>query len=176
MERSIKSIFVLLALVSGFASCGSDPGAPASTTSGTSTGLPDISAVTNSGITISSNKLINSYTTDMCTQYTGESCIFVGGQVVRFSDGTVLATGAWRYLFTVSGDTDTDDNTVTVIVPSTTTAAYQRLSIYVASGSGYKSIYLVYIRSSDSFQLAIDSDADGVPDTTVTTLTESNWS
>lgn len=125
-----------------------------------------------SGITITSNKSISKYTTDMCTQYTGEQCIFSGGQKVTFSDGSILLTGQWVYQYSNGGDTDTNENTVSILVPSSSTATYQILSSYVARGSGYRKAFLVYSRSSDTISLYADDSNDSTCCTSDTKLAD----
>jgi len=129
---------------------------------------------------IASNKRINAYTTNMCTQFAGDNCAFLGGQLLKFSDGSVQITGGWGFQYTSGGgtDTDTDQNTVTLTFPASTTSGYLTLSQFVARGSGYKAIYLVWDRSSDGLILVHDTNGNATPDgsdTVITTLSTSSW-
>ena len=131
------------------------------------------------GQTIISNKVINPYTTNMCTQFTGDFCVFNGGQIVKYSDGSVLILGAWSYAFEIAGDTDIDQQTISYLVPPTqVTGSYSRLSGFVARGSGYKAMYLVYTRSGDALSLVHDTNGSSTVDTgdtTITTLSTTTW-
>jgi hypothetical protein len=156
-EKVMKTkIFVLMVTLLTFAACGKSETAA-------------------TGITVSSNKSISAYAVDMCTQYTGEFCSFIGGQKVTYSDGSILLTGQWSFGYDNGGDTDTNENTVSIWVPSSSSSMCQVLSAYVARGSGYKKIYLCYQRSNDELSIYHDSDGNGTPsaslDTKITTLT-----
>jgi hypothetical protein len=131
------------------------------------------------GLSITSNKIIGSNATDFCTQFADESCVFPGGQRVVYSDGTVFLLGAWRFLYTVAGDSDVDQNTVSMIFPSSASTIYITLSALVARGTGYKKAFLVYDKTLDTAKIYSDDNDNGVPDlatdTVLVTLTLSNF-
>lgn len=133
------------------------------------------------GNTTISNRLISNTATDYCTQYTGEACVFNGGQIVKYADGSVLILGGWTFLYSVSSpDNDTDHaiSTISVLYPPEITVGYQKLSPLVARGSGYKSAFLVYTRSPESIKVIYDTDGDNVPEATdelLYTATLSSW-
>ena len=130
------------------------------------------------GLAVTSNRLISSYGTNMCTQYTGESCIFGGGQVVVFSDGSVFLLGNWIFQYSITGDSDTDQNSISAMFPATQTTVWLRLTIYAARGAGYKNMYLVYSRATDSVKLVHDTDGSGTVnagDTDIAALSMSTW-
>lgn len=116
-----------------------------------------------------SNLLIASSSSDYCTQYVGEGCYFNGGQLVKYSDGSVLMLGGWTFLYSTSTpdyDTDHSYSSVSVLFPASVTVGYQKLSPLVARGTGYKSAYLVYTRSPESVKVIYDTDGDGLPEPT----------
>lgn len=135
---------------------------------------------TPSGITVSSNKIISNPATDFCTEFAGEACYFRGGQRVTYSDGSVLITGGWAFLYSSGGgDTDTNEVAVTMWVPSTLSTSSQILSTFVARGAGYKNVFLVYNRSTDTVSLWHDTNGSGsygsASDTLLYTATLSDW-
>lgn len=129
-------------------------------------------------LSVTSNQLISSYVTDMCTEFANEVCYFDGGQVVKYSDGSIVLMGTYVFAYSVAGDSDTDQNTATIVIPSSQSGAYVRLSRFVARGGGYKPLYLVYQKSPETVGLKLDTDSDGVleaSDETITTLSLSSW-
>lgn len=171
MSRLIQGVLVTgLTFLMG--ACGSD-----------SSSVPDISSapVTAEGLTISSNKLLSPYNTDFCTQYTGESCYFRGGQKVIFSDNSVLITAAWGFVYSAGGgdmDTDTNEHSLSIFIPPTTAASYQILSTFVARGAGYKTGFLYYDRATDTVSVVHDTDSSttvSAGDTLLHTITQTSW-
>ena len=130
------------------------------------------------GTAVVSNRIVSSVATNLCTQYTGEGCYFGGGQIVKFSDDSVLILGIWLFGYNVSGDTDTDQNSITAFFPSTVSASYMRVSTFVARGAGYKNLYLVYQRSPELLPLVHDTNGSATVDagdTTLATLSITSW-
>ena len=131
------------------------------------------------GITILSNQKISAYLTDMCTNLAGEVCSFLGGQQVKYSDGTTTLTGMFSYSFGVAGDTDINEHTAVVIIPSDQETAYATLSQFVDRGGGYYRLFLAYTRSPESVKLVHDSNNNGVwdvaTDTDITTVNLIPW-
>lgn len=157
-----KGIFVLLLVLTA---CGSDPEA--------------LTAIT-ANQSIISNKLINPHSTNMCTQYVGEFCMFGGGQIVRYNDDSVLLTGNWLFEYSNgTGDTDTDQNTASILfLPTLSDIGYIRISAFVARGTGYKNMYLVYSKLTGEASLVYDTNGNATidaGDTKITLLTVSNW-
>ncbi len=66
--------------------------------------------------------------------------------------------GSFLFVYGVAGDIDTDTNTASLIIPSTSTGAYIRLNQFVARGGGYKNLYLVYEKSPEAVGLMVDID------------------
>lgn len=140
-----------------------------------------------SGTTILSNQLLNSYNTNICTMYSSiESCYFNGGQIVKYSDGTVFITSAYSYELYVTAaanggyaESDRLANSISMIVPPNTQAAFQRLDWDVShAGVTFKQLYLVYERATDEVKIIFDtngSNSVNQGDTTVHTVTRSNW-
>lgn len=121
-----------------------------------------------SGLAIAKYQTMEPGGVNFCTEFSLiERCYFNGGQVLRFSDGTVLITGGWTYDFFYSGttasDSDTDFAAFTFIASAKSTGSWQRLHHRVARGHGYKSVFLVFDRAADSFTLVHDTNNDGVP-------------
>jgi hypothetical protein len=139
------------------------------------------------GLTITSNTLLNPYNTNICTTYASiEECYFTGGQLVKFSDNTILLTGTYAYDSFVpaasNGNSDDYDrlaNSISLMIPPSVTAAYQRLDWSVSRGSvNLKGLYLVYYRATDVAKIIFDTNANGTPDTgdeVVHTVVKSSW-
>lgn len=172
MKQILKLVTGILFFYLAGCSGGGGGGSAASTTP------PADSPTDPTDLSVTSNKIISTYATDICTQYANEACYFNGGQVVKYSDGSTIIMGSFLFVYGVAGDIDTDTNTASLIIPSTSTGAYIRLNQFVARGGGYKNLYLVYEKSPETVGLMVDTDGDGVleaTDETVTTLTLSSW-
>jgi hypothetical protein len=129
------------------------------------------------GLTAVSSKKIDSTGTDYCTELSGDACYFSGGQIVKFSDGSIFVSANFEGLYVASGDTDNDQNSFSALVPASSAIAWHTLSSFVARGSGYKSLFIVYVRSTDSLSIWYDSDGNSslsAGDTQLTTLTTSD--
>lgn len=131
------------------------------------------------GVSIQSNQLIQGdLITDLCTQYT-DGCWFRGGQLVKFTDGSVLFTGALEYLWvSAAGDTDSNTLAVTGIIPPSINVAWEFLSDMVARGAGYARLWMVYQRSPETLALVHDTNKNLVcegTDEVVKTLTLTSW-
>jgi len=117
---------------------------------------------------VSSTKSIDPVSTNLCTEFSAnEACRFIGGQIVRYSDGSRLLMSGFRYNFYADyGDGDTDGDTdlisISIFVPADQDYAYTILSPIVARGAGHKSLWLVYDRESDRAYIVYDSDDDDV--------------
>jgi len=111
-----------------------------------------------SGLEITRVGEIASSGTDWCTQGS-DMCLFGGGEILHFSDGSVLLTGAFISLIGASADIDSFAATV-IGVP--TSSPWIKMSIYVDRGSGYRTVYLVYDRASDQVKLMHDTNNNSV--------------
>ncbi|MFH1016789.1 MAG: hypothetical protein V1798_01245 [Pseudomonadota bacterium] len=117
------------------------------------------------GVSITANVLIALYPEDLCTAFAGQDCYFIGGQLVKFSDGSALVTGGFTMLYTDGvSDTDTDGNSITMIVPPSSDGMWQRLSYTVGRSGILASLYFVYTRSPEEVTLVFDTDNDFVLD------------
>lgn len=115
------------------------------------------------GVSVSSVKTISSSpATDYCIGVTGEDCYFKGGQVTTFSDGSFMLQFRWTYSYVVAGDTDFDTATSTLFFPSTYTGVSAPISPLVSRAGGYKTSYLVYVKSNEATTVWADTNADGV--------------
>ncbi|MBN8540781.1 MAG: hypothetical protein J0L82_10380 [Deltaproteobacteria bacterium] len=131
-----------------------------------------------SDLSVTSNVRLSSSTTDLCIEYVGHSCFFSGGQIVKYSDGSIILLGAFATIYANGGDTDTDQNAVTVVLPGSITGGYIKLSDFVARGSGFRAAFLVYVKASNTAYVVYDTDNDGVAedtDETLLTLTQTSW-
>lgn len=126
------------------------------------TGWTVVALTTNPGVRITSIKNITSSTTDFCTQNTGESCYFLGGQLMFFSDGTYLLSYRFSYLLQITGDSDGDLVNETLFVPASYATVSKAMHPYVARGAGYRTIYINYIVATNTAQIYLDSNNDGV--------------
>ncbi len=139
------------------------------------------------GLKVVSNHMLKPYSNNICTEFSSiESCYFGGGQIVRYSDGSVLVTGTYFYDFFSSSsmnsgypEYDRLSSSITMLVPPQLTGMYQKLdwdvSRSAAIGSG---LFLVYQRSVDGVAVVFDSDEDGDPEPTdelVHMVVESDW-
>lgn len=132
--------------------------------------------VINTGTYITSNKGISAPGVDYCTEFAGEVCGFDGGQIVKYSDGTVIVIGQFTFTYQNGGDTDLDTISKAIFIAPSSSVGSNTLSLYVARGTGYKKLWLVYTRSTDTLTLVHDTSGDGVMgagDTTLATLTAS---
>lgn len=131
------------------------------------------------GTTIVSNKRLPASSTNYCTQYSNEACGFLGGQVLKFSDGTVFIGVGWEYLLVDGGgDTDSDTNSTSGFVPPNSTGIAVRLNKWVARGSGYRSVFFVYTRSPELFRLVHDTNNNGAlddADTVLSSIIPTDW-
>jgi hypothetical protein len=117
------------------------------------------------GVSITSSRLINPYPSDLCTDYSAQLCLFTGGQVVKFSDSTVLVTGTYSMIYADGvSDTDTDGNSITMIVPPSSTGMWQRLSYTVGRSGILGSLWFVYTRSPEAVTLVFDTNANLIMD------------
>jgi hypothetical protein len=132
------------------------------------------------GITVTSNKLIQPSSTNLCTEYSSiEGCAFNGGQVVKYSDGTVFLLGAYSYhLFfqdeNQNSEYDRMSSAISLIIPPTTNAAFQRLDWDVTRPTSDESqkLFLVYQRSPEKVLVIFDKNGNGTPDTADETVLE----
>jgi hypothetical protein len=129
------------------------------------------------GLKVSSNRLISIYGTDICTGVDDEACWFEGGQIVKYSDGSVFILGMFRFGYVDAGDTDTDQISTSFLFPSNAVDGYVRLSSFVHRGTTYRSLYLTYNLPTDTLRLVYDTDGDGfeTTDTVITTLSTTSW-
>lgn len=121
------------------------------------------------GLTVTSNQLLNPYTTNLCTRYSAiESCFFSGGQMVKYSDGSVLLTGSYAYDMFISiddGEWDRMTTSLTMLVPPNAPTFWQRLDWSVArEGADGRALYMVYDRALDRVGLVYDSNDNAQPD------------
>jgi hypothetical protein len=139
------------------------------------------------GLRVVSNRQIMPLSENLCPEFSSiESCAFNGGQIVKYSDGSVLVTGAYSYEFYTednmnSGSPEYDrmTNSITMLVAPEMSAMHQRLDWKVSRPSGiFKNLFLVYIRDQDAVKLIFDSNSDGkvgVNDEVVHTALMTDW-
>jgi hypothetical protein len=128
-------------------------------------GDPGVAGSDASGII--KTQIINLDQTNYCNEfYTIERCGFLGGQLVRFADGNILVSVSWQYFAysSISKDSDFDIATKTFVIPKDANIMYAMLHSMVARGDGYKGVFLIYYRDSDSFILLYDDNESGAPD------------
>lgn len=141
---------------------------------------------TTAGLTIQSNELLDPYNTNLCTLYSSiEQCYFNGGQLVKFTDGTILIMGGYSYAYfspssgASTAEYDRLSNSITMIVPPEVPNSYQRLDWEVSRSAGsLRNLYLVYSRALDRVALLFDSNNNRTPDASdevVHVVTRSSW-
>lgn len=144
------------------------------------------SAIEIGGLRVVSNSLLTPYATNICTFYSSfNSCYFRGGQLVKYSDGSVLLTGAYTNFYMtdapISSEPEYDRNSTSIsfLIPAAASYGYQLLDESVARGNGdFKNLYLVYVKSTDVVAIVFDSNDDGDPDLSdeiVHNVARTNW-
>ncbi len=126
------------------------------------------------GLRIVENKLISNSVTNICTEYSAiEACYFNGGQLLKYSDGSILINGTYSYIFYYDGAADSEPeydrlaNSVSLIVPPEVENAFVRLDWGVSRGGvPNKNLFLVYFRSTHSISIVFDTNGDLEPDGT----------
>ena len=117
-----------------------------------------------SGLTVTSNKIISSDSTDYCNQYTGENCNFKGGQIITYSDGSFILTYYFRYFYS-NNEVDSDDIQRTLFYPVGVTSATPQLYWSVGRAIGFRSVYIQYTVSPESVKIYYDTDNSGTVNT-----------
>lgn len=123
----------------------------------------------NASLSILENKLIQSSETNICNEFDlFETCVFNGGQIIKFSDGSVFINGTYSYQYIYSEDYDEEydrlTNSVTIIVPPNVDGAYMRLDWAVSrEGEYFENLFLVYDRSDHKVFIVFDTDGDLEP-------------
>ena len=110
--------------------------------------------------------------------FVGEFCAFRGGQRIKYSDGSVLVLGGFVFSYSVTGDTDINEHSITALFPPTTSTSFQLLSGFVARGSGYRGLYLTWNRDPEELKLVYDSNNNltaDASDTVIATLSLTDW-
>lgn len=116
------------------------------------------------GLGITKIQTMREINQNYCTQFPSiENCKFLGGQVIRFADGKILATASWEYFAfsEMDSDSDIDISTKTIIIPDNLPFFSVTLHSLVARGDGYKDVFLVYSRELDKFALVYDQNESG---------------
>ena len=128
-------------------------------------------------VSVVSNRLISGDNTDYCTYYNNETCFFTGGNLIKYSDGSLFFEASWRHAFIVYGDINTDHNSVSAMFPAGTESGFILLYHAVAYGLSYRSMWIQYTASTDSVELYYDTDDDGIIDDNekVKTLSFESW-
>ena len=114
--------------------------------------------VVSAGRGITSIKSIASSSTDFCTQYAGESCLFRSGQMVTYTDGSVHFTVGFSYLLNNAGEMDSDEYQDNFLVPSTYTGVTKGLYPFVARGSGYKPVHTTWDKATGIVRYYLDTN------------------
>jgi hypothetical protein len=130
------------------------------------------------GLGVTSNKYISGSATTLCTQFTGEECRFLGGQLVTFGDGTVYLSAEFTRTYVATGDTDMESNSNSVIIPPGSDMVVVHLSEQVSRGSGPRNAWLAYVKSLNQVYVLYDTDGDGraeTSDTVILTPTLADW-
>jgi hypothetical protein len=125
------------------------------------------------GMTVVSNQLLQPHFVNLCTRYSLiENCFFTGGQIVKYSDGSVLLTGGYSYELyaddgTAVGEWDRMTSSITMLAPPETAIMWQRLDWAVSrEGDDGRSLFMVFDRVNDRVILLYDSDNNAEPDIT----------
>lgn len=125
------------------------------------TGWTVVALTTNPGITISSIRNIASSSTDFCTQYVSDLCLFSGGQILTYSDGSILLSYKWVFDYLVSGDSDVDILAETLFIPTSSTTASKAMYPKVARGTtGYRNVYIVLTKTPFKIEVWHDTNGD----------------
>ncbi len=126
------------------------------------------------GITVASNRSIDASDTDFCSDISKANdvnCYFVGGQIITFSDGSILIDGTFVYeSFILSPDLDTNFDTanVTAFLSSNMNRSQTLMSIRARpvptaeNPSNWADIWLTYERKTDKAAIGLDKSGDGI--------------
>jgi hypothetical protein len=126
---------------------------------------------------IVSNRAISGSSTDLCTQFDGESCYFLGGQLVAFADGSMIVTGGMTRNYFVTGDTDVESVSNSIVAPPGQDVAVL-MSLQVSRGSGVRAVWLKYTHADGKVSVVYDTDNDmraSVTDAVLLWPTVSDW-
>ncbi|MEI6832486.1 MAG: hypothetical protein WCL28_00725 [bacterium] len=138
------------------------------------------------GLRVLSNSLLSPHQGNLCTFYsTFNTCQFRGGQLVKYSDGSVLLTGLYTNKLVHEGSISSDpeydqfNTTISFLIPASADYGYQILDEKVARVTGdFRNLFLVYVKSTDKVGLVFDSNGNELPDTTdevVAYVARTNW-
>lgn len=116
------------------------------------------------GLAVAKVTQLPNHPDDFCTEFVGESCRFIGGQVINFTDGSLLITGGWLFVYANNGDSDTDYAAATIFVEPKSSGSWQLLHHVVARGTGFRGAVLAYDRASNKLAIIHDSNNNKEPD------------
>lgn len=124
------------------------------------------------GTSIASIENLSSGINDLCTRYSNESCLFIGGVTTNYSNGLVQFGGRsyFNYILDDAGDFDSDSYQTTSSINTckpTDAACWVLIDTIKRIGSDdFRILWLVYTTATDTFHLVYDTDADGVYEAT----------
>ena len=142
-------------------------------------------ALISKGLEVTSNKLLSAHPEDLCDLYNEFSfCYFKGGQIVKYSDGSVQILGSFEFAYIGEdslGDEwmDTDNHSVTFIVPPEADYSWAYLNSLATAVNEPANLFLVYERAYDRVGLYSDTDEnyefDPTRDRFVGKIEVTNW-
>ena len=134
--KKLIPLFIFITLLSILGACGKDgdPGAPGT-----------------NGLSITRIGIISGSTTDLCDN--ADLCLFYGGEVIHFSDGTIIFTPAYTHL--IGTDVDTFSPTV---VGAPGSSPWVRVSVLVTRDGSFGQLYVRYDRAADQFYVQHDTN------------------
>jgi hypothetical protein len=165
--------------------CGSQPDVSKDTQS-LVTAFQETDSAGTAGLTIVSNQSINRFGpdvylgtgTNLCPTYgTTDTCSFEGGQLVKYSDGSVYLSGRYRMIRDDAPNTNTsyqEGFNAQLIKPTSNTSDIVMTSKHYVSVNNPRVLFLHWERGTDLIQLVIDTNQNqqvDVSDTVLKTLT-----
>lgn len=126
------------------------------------------------GLKVLSNSILSPLQENFCTYYSSfNTCLFRGGQLVKYSDGSVLLTGGYTNSLvteaTATSDAEYDqfNTTISFLIPASADYGFQLLDEKVARGTpGFRNLYLVYSKTTDKVALVYDTNNNQKPEAT----------
>jgi len=123
----------------------------------------------NVGTRIVSNKIIEPFDGDICESIEVEWCLFNGGQIIEFSDGTIILTASYDYslISTDPSELNTDHYTVLEILPPSVQFTSPILHTVAPGSDGERyNLHLLWVRGEANLYLLLDSNENGNIDST----------
>jgi hypothetical protein len=118
-------------------------------------------------------KTIPHSNTDLCS-YSEMLCVFNGGQIVYFEDGSILLTASYSYFYYDGYNVDKDQHSISLVVEKVLDFGWVRLDFAHEQSGTLGPLYMVFNKVDDKIYLVSDTDGSNSlteDDDTILTLT-----